>query len=72
MNQNPGAAHTAMILVVVLVVLAIVAMLFVLAGPIARLLGRTGTMVMTRLFGMLLAALSMQFVIDGLKGSGLV
>jgi len=27
---------------------------------------------MTRLFGMLLAALSMQFVIDGLKGSGLV
>jgi multiple antibiotic resistance protein len=28
-------------------------------------------MVMTRLFGMLLAALSTQFVIDGLKGSGL-
>lgn len=72
MNQSPGAAHTAMILVVVLAVLAIVALLFVLAGPIARLLGRTGTMVMTRLFGMLLAALSMQFVIDGLKGSGLV
>ena len=45
--------------------------LFALADPIARCLGRTGTMVVTRLFGMLLAALSIQFVIDGLKGSGL-
>ncbi|MDS9467765.1 MarC family protein [Paracoccus sp. MBLB3053] len=71
-NQNESAAHTAMIHMVMLVVLAIVAILFALAGPIARLLGRTGTMVVTRLFGMLLAALSIQFVIDGLKGSGLV
>ncbi|MDT1061613.1 MarC family protein [Paracoccus sp. CPCC 101403] len=71
-NQNPSAAHTLTILLVMVAVLAIVAVLFALAAPIARLLGRTGTMVVTRLFGMLLAALSIQFVIDGLKGSGLV
>lgn len=47
--------------------------LFLLAAPlIERLLGRTGTIVITRLLGMLLAALSVQFVIDGVKGTGLI
>ena len=71
-NQDQTVGHTVMVHLVMLAVLGIVAALFALAGPIARLLGRTGTMVVTRLFGMLLAALSIQFVIDGLKGSGLV
>lgn len=70
-GENPGPAHTLMIHVVMLAVLGIAAGFFALADPIARILGRTGTMVVTRLFGMLLAALSIQFVIDGLKGSGL-
>ena len=43
-----------------------------LADPFERLLGRTGTLVITRLLGMLLAALSVQFVIDGVKGTGLI
>lgn len=71
-NQDQGTLHTVMIHVMMAAVLGIVAILFAAAGPIAHLLGRTGTMVLTRLFGMLLAALSIQFVIDGLKGSGLV
>lgn len=46
--------------------------LFLLAAPpIERLLGRTGTIVITRLLGMLLAALAVQFVIDGIRGAGL-
>ncbi|MBC7739014.1 MAG: MarC family protein [Candidatus Saccharibacteria bacterium] len=45
---------------------------FLLASaPLERLLGRTGTVVITRLLGMLLAALSVQFVIDGVRGTGL-
>ena len=70
-GENPGPTHTLMIHVVMLAVLGIAAGFFALADPIARVLGRTGTMVVTRLFGMLLAALSIQFVIDGLKGTGL-
>jgi len=70
-NENGSALHTLMIHGVMLTVLGIAAALFAMAGGIARMLGRTGTMVLTRLFGMLLAALSIQFVIDGLKGSGL-
>lgn len=47
-------------------------LLFLAAGPIERALGRTGTVVITRLLGMLLAALSVQFVIDGIIGTGLL
>ncbi len=47
--------------------------LFLLAAPpIERLMGRTGVVVITRLLGMLLAALSVQFVIDGIRGTGLI
>lgn len=60
-----------MVHLAMLAVMVIVLILFELAGPLARVLGRKGTMVLTRLFGMLLAALSVQFIIDGLRGSGL-
>jgi multiple antibiotic resistance protein len=50
-----------------------VTFLFLLASPpLERMLGRTGTIVITRLLGMLLAALSVQFVIDGVRGTGLI
>ncbi|MGF1447693.1 MAG: MarC family protein [Pikeienuella sp.] len=54
------------------VVLAITWVLFRLGDPIGRALGRTGIMVVTRLMGMLLAALAVQFVIDGIVQTPLV
>lgn len=71
-GENQGWGHVAMVHLVMLAVLGIALVLFHLATPLARALGRTGTMVVTRLLGMLLAALSIQFVIDGLVGSGLM
>ena len=70
-GQGGGAVHTLIIHLVMLSVLALNMVLFMLAGPLSRALGRTGTMVVTRLLGMLLAALSVQFIIDGLRGTGL-
>ena len=70
-QQGGGALHGLLIHLVMLAVLALTAAIFRLSVPVARLLGRTGTVVVTRLLGMLLAALSVQFIIDGLKGSGL-
>jgi small neutral amino acid transporter SnatA (MarC family) len=46
--------------------------MFLLGGVIERLLRRTGILVVTRLLGMLLAALSVQFVLDGLADFGLL
>lgn len=53
-----------------LAVLGIAFVLFLLAGPLERALGETGTMVVTRLLGMLLSALSVQFVINGVRAVG--
>ncbi|KQU50949.1 MarC family transcriptional regulator [Bosea sp. Leaf344] len=54
------AAITALVILSCLVV-------FLLATPIARLLGVTGNVVLTRLLGVILAALAVQFVIDGVR-----
>jgi len=70
-GENQGVGHVVMVHLMMLIVLGICMVLFALATPLARALGRTGVMVVTRLLGMLLAALSVQFVIDGLRGSGL-
>lgn len=42
-------------------------LVFLLATPMARLLGVTGNVVLTRLLGVILAALAVQFIIDGIK-----
>ena len=57
---------------VMLAVLVIVMALFVVATPLERALGATGTMVVTRLLGMLLAALSVQFVLNGARAAGVI
>jgi len=56
------------------VMIAVVALVFVLflAAPVfERVLGKTGINIVSRLLGMLLAALSVQFVLDGLREFGI-
>lgn len=56
---------------VMLAVLGVVFALMLAAGLLERALGETGINVLTRLLGMLLAALAVQFVLDGFADLGL-
>ncbi|GGW22297.1 UPF0056 inner membrane protein [Gemmobacter lanyuensis] len=67
-----GLPGTALVIGVMLVVMLTTFTFLLAAPPLERMLGRTGTIVITRLLGMLLAALSVQFVIDGIRGTGLI
>ncbi len=71
-GRAQGPAEYAAIAGVILANIAIVWLTFLAAPTIERALGRTGINVLTRILGMLLAALAMQFVIDGILTSGLV
>ena len=51
-------------------VLSICFVVFLATELIERLLGPAGIMVLTRLFGMLLGALAVQFVLDGINDFG--
>ncbi len=55
------------IFAVLAAVIGLVMAAFLLAGLFERALGTTGINVVTRLLGMLLAALSVQFVVDGIE-----
>jgi multiple antibiotic resistance protein len=69
MNEANGLSESLEVLAALAAVLAITAAALVTAGPLIRLLGDKVEAVITRLLGVLLAALAAQYVIDGLKGS---
>lgn len=60
------ATRLAIIIAIILLVCLICGLCFVSANLIARTLGRTGNAVLSRLLGILLAAYSVQFVINGI------
>ncbi len=71
-SENPGDwGWIAAVHGVLLAVMGVTLLFFLAAGLIERALGPTGINVVTRLLGMLLAALSVQFVLDGLRAFGL-
>lgn len=70
MGQRPDVEGTLIVLGATGIVMLIVMGFFLASGLIERALGKTGVTVVTRLLGMLLAALSVQFVLDGLSAFG--
>ena len=64
-----GAWGKAQLILVIGFVLAVMYALLVVAERLDRFLGITGRAILTRLLGVLLAALSVQFVVDGIKSA---
>ena len=71
-GQRPGLEGLAMVLGVTAAVLLLVMLFFLASGLLERAMGKTGITVITRLLGMLLAALAVQIVLDGLRDFGFV
>ncbi len=68
-NEAEGLQETLVVLGALAAVLALTMLALIAAGPLIRLLGARVEAVITRLLGVLLAALAAQYVIDGLRGS---
>jgi len=64
---DPG--RLTILLAVIAFVAALCAAVFLLCTHIERLLGVTGNIVLSRLLGVLLAALAVQFVVDGVRAA---
>jgi multiple antibiotic resistance protein len=60
-------AAQAVVLAMLLVVMGLCAVIFLFVDPLERLLGPTLTHVVSRLLGILLAALAVQYIFDGLR-----
>ena len=69
MARNDGVERTAVVLAALASILALTLIALLAAGPLMRLLGARIEAVITRLLGVLLAALAVQFVMDGLQVS---
>jgi multiple antibiotic resistance protein len=69
MSQNEGLDRSLVVLAALATILLMTLVALLAAGPIMRVLGSKVETVITRLLGVLLGALAIQFVIDGLKAS---
>lgn len=70
-QMGDGISGSLLVLGVAIAVLVVVLGLFLAAGFLERMLGKTGVNVATRLLGMLLAALAVQFILEGLRNFGI-
>lgn len=70
-NTEGDLKLQAVVIASLLVIMLFTAVALLLAGKIHRLLGVTGMQVISRIMGVLLSALAVQFIFDGIEQSGI-
>ena len=68
-SRADGTAEVAAVLAAITVVMLLTMFALLAAGPIMKVIGEKLEAMITRILGVILAALAAQFVIDGLKQS---
>jgi multiple antibiotic resistance protein len=68
-SRAESTVHILIVLAAITTVMILTLMTLLTAGPLMRLIGEKIEAVITRILGVILAALAAQFVIDGLKQS---
>jgi multiple antibiotic resistance protein len=71
-NANNDLATQSIVIASMIAVLLLTLILLLLANKVQKLLGITGIHVISRVFGVILAALAVQFMFDGIAHSGLL
>lgn len=71
-DQQGNVIGQAAVVISILIIMLLTFVSMLLAGKIQHCLGVTGMHVITRVMGVLLCALAVQFIFDGIKQSGLV
>lgn len=66
-QRYTSVSHYLSLLAVIVVLVLLTALAFRLAPTIARMLGKTGINVVTRLMGLVMAAVGVEFIANGLK-----
>ncbi|MCP5088197.1 MAG: MarC family protein, partial [Rhodobacteraceae bacterium] len=66
-DQFISVEQRAILIGIIFAVIALVWLVFLLSQTVDRLLGETGRTILTRLLGVILAALAVQFVADGIR-----
>jgi multiple antibiotic resistance protein len=69
MSQSDGAERSLIVLAAMFAILLLTLVALLAAGPLMRLVGAKIEAVVSRLLGVLLGALAVQFVIDGIRAS---
>jgi multiple antibiotic resistance protein len=68
-SRADDALHVAVVLAAITAVILITLVTLFAAGPLMRLMGDKVEAMITRILGVILAALAAQFIVDGLKQS---
>ncbi len=68
-SRAEGVAEVAVVLAAITTVMVITMLTLLAAGPLMRMIGEKIEAMITRILGVILAALAAQFVVDGLKQS---
>jgi multiple antibiotic resistance protein len=67
MGQNRSLGHVAVLILAIALVIAATAVVLLVSPNIVKFIGKTGIAVLTRVIGLIVCTIGIQFVIDGLK-----